>query len=242
MEPTLISESSKHRDRMNELVFELSSSASAFRASLPVGMVEALCDLVRSMNCYYSNLIEGHDTLPIEIEQALAEDYSHNKERKDLQFEAKAHIVTQRWIDEGALTGRAATVSAALETHYRFEGALPPDLLWVTNSRTKQREQVIPGETRTFDVQVWRHVPVSPGAIARFMRRWEIAYGKLNKFDTVLQAAAAHHRLVWIHPFADGNGRVARLVSHAMLWGQTAVAFGLSQEASREARRPTRVI
>ena len=52
MEPMLITESSKHRDRMNELVFELSASASAFRASLPEGMVEALCDLVRSMNCY----------------------------------------------------------------------------------------------------------------------------------------------------------------------------------------------
>ena len=86
MEPMLISESSKHRDRMNELVFELSSSTSALRASLPDGMVEALCDLVRSMNCYYSNLIEGHDTLPIEIEQALAEDFSQDKKRKDLSI------------------------------------------------------------------------------------------------------------------------------------------------------------
>ena len=217
------------------LLFELSSSASAFRASLPEGMVEALGDLVRSMNCYYSNLIEGHDTLPIEIEQALAETYSHNKERKDLQFEAKAHIATQRWIDEGALMGRAATVGAVLETHHRFEGALPPDLLWVANPKTKQREEVIPGETRTFDVQVGRHVPVSPGAIARFMRRWEIAYGKLSKFDTVLQAAAAHHRLVWIHPFAAGNGRVARLISYAMLLealnsgGIWSIARGLSR-------------
>jgi Fic family protein len=235
MEPMLITESSKHRDRMNEMVFELSSSASAFRASLPEGMVEALCDLVRSMNCYYSNLIEGHDTLPIEIEQALAEDYSEDKARKDLQYEAKAHIATQRWIDEGALTGRAATVAAALETHYRFESALPPDLLWVTNPKTKQRERVIPGETRTFDVKVGRHVPVSPGAIARFMRRWEAAYSKLSKFDTVLQAAAAHHRFVWIHPFADGNGRVVRLISYAMLLealnsgGIWSIARGLSR-------------
>lgn len=235
MEPMLISESSKHRDRMNELVFELSSSTSALRASLPDGMVEALCDLVRSMNCYYSNLIEGHDTLPIEIEQALAEDFSQDKKRKDLQYEAKAHIATQRWIDEGALTGRAATVSAALETHFRFESALPPDLLWVTNPKTKQREEVIPGETRTFDVQVGRHIPVSAGAVDRFMGRWEFAYGKLSKFDTVLQAAAAHHRLVWIHPFADGNGRVTRLISYAMLLealnsgGIWSIARGLSR-------------
>ena len=40
---------------------------------------------------------------------------------------------------------------------------------------------------------------------------------KLGKTDTILSAAAAHHRLVWIHPFLDGNGRVARLISHATL-------------------------
>lgn len=235
MEPMLISESSKHRARLNELVFDLTSAASAFRASLPEGMVEALCDLVRSMNCYYSNLIEGHDTLPIEIEQALAEDYSHDKKRKDLQYEAKAHIATQRWIDEGALNGRSGTVSGVSETHYRFESALPPDLLWVTNPKTGQREQVIPGETRTFDVKVGRHLPVSPAAIGRFMRRWEEAYARLGKFEMVLQVASAHHRLVWVHPFADGNGRVARLISYAMLLealnsgGIWSIARGLSR-------------
>jgi Fic family protein len=35
--------------------------------------------------------------------------------------------------------------------------------------------------------------------------------------DSILCAAAAHHRLLWIHPFLDGNGRVARLMSHASL-------------------------
>jgi len=39
----------------------------------------------------------------------------------------------------------------------------------------------------------------------------------LEKTDTVIAIAAAHHRLVWIHPFLDGNGRVARLISHASL-------------------------
>lgn len=236
MEPTLISESSKHRARLNELVFELTGAASSFRASLPEGMVEPLCDLVRSMNCYYSNRIEGHDTLPIEIEQALAEDYSHDKKRRDLQYEAKAHIATQRWIDEGALRGRWGTVAGVSETHCRFESALPADLLWVTNPKTGQREQVIPGETRTFDVRVGRHVPVSPGAIGRFMRRWEEVYSKLGKFDMVLQSAAVHHRLVWIHPFADGNGRVTRLISYAMLLealnsgGIWSIARGLSRK------------
>jgi hypothetical protein len=135
------------------------------------------------MNCYYSNLIEGHDTLPIEIEQALAEDYSNNKQRKELQYEAKAHIATQRWIDEGGLIGRTQTVAAVLETHNRFEGAMPPELLWVINPKTKQQEAVVPGETRKFDVKVAHHISVSPGAVPCFLDRWENVYSRLGKFE-----------------------------------------------------------
>ena len=167
MEPLLISEESKHRPKLNELVFDLIKSATEFRAGLPEGMVEALCDLVRSMNCYYSNKIEGHDTHPIDIERALAEDYSSDKKNRDLQYEARSHIVTQRWIDEGGLKGRSATVAAVLETHRRFEGALPPDLLWVEDTKSGKREPVVPGKFRTSDVRVGMHIPVSPGAIPR---------------------------------------------------------------------------
>ncbi len=217
MEPLLISEGSKHRARLNELVFELVGAATAFKTSLPDGMVGALSDLVRSMNCYYSNLIEGHNTHPVDIERALAEDYSANKQQRDLQLEAKAHIATQRWIDDGGLTGKAATDVAVREIHRRFESALPPDLLWVEDPKSKRKVPVVPGELRTEYAQVGRHIAISPGAVPRFMRRWESAYGKLSKFETVLQSASAHHRLLWIHPFADGNGRVTRLISYAML-------------------------
>ena len=51
----------------------------------------------------------------------------------------------------------------------------------------------------------------------RFLKRFEEVYGKLGKTDTIVASAAAHHRLLWIHPFLDGNGRVARLMSHATL-------------------------
>ncbi|WP_419629425.1 Fic family protein, partial [Thiolapillus sp.] len=47
--------------------------------------------------------------------------------------------------------------------------------------------------------------------------RFERTYSGLGKAETIIAAAAAHHRLLWIHPFLDGNGRVARLMSHSML-------------------------
>jgi Fic family protein len=58
---------------------------------------------------------------------------------------------------------------------------------------------------------------ISPGAVPRFLQRFEEAYGRLSKTDLILGTAAAHHRLVWVHPFVDANGRVTRLMSHAML-------------------------
>ena len=59
------------------------------------------------MNCYYSNLIEGHNTHPVDIERALKNDYSQDQGKRDLQLEAKAHIAVQSWIDTGGLKGRA---------------------------------------------------------------------------------------------------------------------------------------
>ncbi|MBO0614192.1 MAG: hypothetical protein RL122_2157 [Pseudomonadota bacterium] len=92
MEPLRLSESSRHRAALSDLALELAMQAASFRSSLPKVIHAALADLVRSMNCYYSNLIEGHHTHPVDIERALHNDYSLNPEKRNLQLEAKAHI------------------------------------------------------------------------------------------------------------------------------------------------------
>jgi Fic family protein len=217
MEPLLIGESSRKRGEVTDLAVELAAKSAGFRRSLPPGVLAALADLVRSMNCYYSNLIEGHDTHPIDIERALKNDYSKDPRKRDLQLEAKAHIAVQRWIDEGNFRGRAVTADGLREIHRRFCELLPDDLLWVEEPDTHERLRVVPGELRHRDVSVGRHIPVSPGAVPRFLARFEETYLRVGKTDAILAAAAAHHRLLWIHPFLDGNGRVTRLMSHAML-------------------------
>jgi len=217
MEPLLIGESSRHRTGLTDLALELAQKSAGFRRSLPQSLLSSLADLVRAMNCYYSNLIEGHDTHPIDIERALKGDYSNDASKRDLQLEAKAHIAVQRWIDGGALTGRAVAADSIREIHRRFCEHLPEDLLWVEDPAAKEKIKVVPGELRRRDVAVGRHVPISAPAIPRFLERFEQVYGSLGKTDTILSTAAAHHRLAWIHPFLDGNGRVMRLMSHAVL-------------------------
>ena len=217
IEPTRISEGSHHRVHLTELALELAALSAGLRRSVPQGVLVALSNLVRSMNCYYSNLIEGHDTHPIDIERALRNNYSTNSEKRSLQLEARAHITVQQWIDNGGLQSRATSQSGIYEIHRRFCELLPDDLLWIIDLDSKTRLRIVPGQARQRDVRVGRHIPVSPGAVPRMMAHFERAYSELGKAETLLAAAAAHHRLLWIHPFLDGNGRVARLMSYAML-------------------------
>ncbi|MBM2803488.1 MAG: cell filamentation protein Fic [Deltaproteobacteria bacterium] len=120
MEPLLIAEGSRHRGELTDLTVEVAARSAGFRRSLPDGVRTALADLVRAMNCYYSNLIEGHDTHPVDIERALKNDYSNDPHKRDLQLEAKAHITVQQWIDTGGLAGRPVSQAGIREVHYRF--------------------------------------------------------------------------------------------------------------------------
>src|ERR1043166_6073037 len=137
MEPLLIGETSRHRPALVDLALELAQKSAGFRRSLPESLLSSLADLVRSMNCYYSNLIEGHDTHPVDIERALKDDYSRDPRKRDLQLEAKAHVAVQQWIDGGGIKGRATSVESILEIHRRFCSALPAAMLWVENPDTK---------------------------------------------------------------------------------------------------------
>ena len=203
---------------------------------------ESIGDLVRSMNCYYSNLIEGHDTHPRDIDRALANDFSSEPKKRDLQQEAVAHIHVQRLIDEGRDPDAwPASAAYASWLHAEFCSHLPPEMLFVTDNKTGERLEIIPGDWRKREVRVGRHVPPPHEDLPRYMARFDTAYGSppLSKMRQIQTVGAVHHRLLWIHPFLDGNGRVARLMSHALfkrlgigtsLWS---VARGLARDEQR---------
>lgn len=235
-EPLMISEGAKQRAGLNDLALTLAEKSAAFRSSLPEPVAYALANLVRAMNCYYSNLIEGHNTHPIDIERALEGDYSADPKKRDLQLEAKAHITVQKWIDDGGLSAAPTSAAALLEIHKRFCELLPEDLLVVEDPETGEQVKVIPGVLREGYVKVGRHVSVSPGAVPRFLERLDKAYEGAGRTTQILAAACAHHRFLWVHPFVDGNGRVARLMSYAMLHqsldtrGLWSIARGLARQ------------
>lgn len=217
MEPLTISATSVHYSALIDLAFELVAKSAGLRRSLPSAIQASLATTIRSMNCYYSNLIEGHNTHPIDIERALQGHYSTNIKKRHLQQEAKAHIAVQEWIDHGGIQDNLFSSATISEIHQRFCSLLPDDLLWMKDPESHHSMKVIPGQWRQSDVKVGHHIGISPGAVPRFLARFSSFYTRLGKSETILALAASHHRLLWIHPFLDGNGRVARLMSHAIM-------------------------
>lgn len=218
MEPMLPPEGERN---LEDLAIDLATKAAELAGQLPKPVKLGMGDLVRSMNCYYSNLIEGHDTHPRDIERALTHsDYSADPEKRNLQLEAVAHIEVQRLIDHrDDLPAEPTSTEYITWLHREFCRRLPDELLWVDNPDSSERLLVIPGELRKGWVQVGRHIPPSADALPRFLKRFCEAYEmqKLSRLRRIIAIGSAHHRLLWIHPFYDGNGRVARLMSHASL-------------------------
>jgi Fic family protein len=215
-----------------ELTCEIHRKAGALSAQIPSRVVRTrAASLVREMNSYYSNLIEGHKTLPRDIEKALRKDFSENAERRANQHLNKAHIEVEelmlaRLKGEPALSIHSTDFICWL--HGEFYRRLPQELHWSTD-RSGRSYKIEPGVLRSFEVDVGRHQPPSSQSLPKFMRRLEQAYGgnEILATSQLVAIAAAHHRLAWIHPFGDGNGRVTRLYSHAWLVKAGVDSFGL---------------
>lgn len=204
---------------LEDLAVDLVAKANRLASFIRPPVYEAIGDLVRSMNCYYSNLIEGHNTHPRDIERALAEDFSEEKGKRALQLEAKAHIELQKKIDEDDIQYDVMDPEFIIWLHKEFFSKLPDEPRWIKNPDTGEQVEIIPGEFRQGGVKIGRHIPPSAKALPRFMKRFQEAYdiSRLSKVRRLIAAGASHHRLLWIHPFYDGNGRVARLFSHTFL-------------------------
>jgi Fic family protein len=221
-------------DRVADLVADVVAKAARLEARLAPATAAGLADLLRLTNCYYSNLIEGHVTRPRDIERALAEDMDKDRRLRDLQREAAAHVRVQQSIDTRFTKGELdepASIGVITWLHREFYRDAE-DAMVLIKRPGGGSYRMKPGVFRTRPDQdnlVGRHQPPSSVVVASFMDYFErrFALGSLGSAGRLLAIPIAHHRLNYIHPFPDGNGRTSRLMSHAMALRANIGAHGL---------------
>lgn len=238
MEPLLPAGASDLEDLAREVV----ARSAALGGLLHPVTRGTVAELLRLVNSYYSNRIEGHSTHPVDIERAMREDYSRDPAKRDLQLESLAHIHCQRELEArlDAEPGLNAAGGDFLQwLHRTFYERLPDRLREVRDEDTGEVVTVVPGELRGRQVRVGRHVGPKAEALGAFLERFASFYrtGAFHGVTPLIAAAAAHHRLMWIHPFLDGNGRVARLYTDACFRQLPLRGYGLWNVSRGLARR-----
>ena len=208
-----------------EKASDLIREAASLGASAAPGAAVQLRELLRSMNSYYTNRIEGEHTRPSDIERALLKDFSKESDVARRQRLAVSHIQTeiacerliQAKLDSGETVIPWLYSTQALEwLHLQLFGGLTPEDLTLADGSL-----LTPGQVRTRGVAVGIHEAPNAEALPSFLSRWEEVYGHSRRGEaSIVALAAAHHRLAWVHPFLDGNGRVARLHTHLALHAQ----------------------
>ena len=132
-------------------------------------------------------------------------------------------MIVQRRIDARHRAGtlpRPTSTEFLSSVHREFYEEMPPEFRFVVQAEG-QAEEIIPGRFRSIgdgEVSVGRHQPPSSSRVTAFMDYFDkrFAAAEASPSARIIAIASAHHRLNYIHPFPDGNGRVSRLMSHAM--------------------------
>ncbi len=208
-----------------EQAHDLIRSADQLSGKCQPGALDGLRTLLRAMNSYYTNRIEGQHTLPVEIEQALRNDYSADADKARRQRLAVAHMAAEQALEQRW---------SQWEPRQIWSAAMVCDIHQDLFARLSEQDRTLaegdalqPGVLRDREVSVGRHAAPQAQALPAFLERWGSFYAQVRRGEMqVMAVAASHQRLAWIHPFRDGNGRVARLHTHLAL-GHMGLTNGL---------------
>ncbi|MBT9495036.1 MAG: Fic family protein [Paucibacter sp.] len=236
--PLLFSQTVETLAKVDELVGRTRGvviAAHQLQGATHVATRDLLRELVRSMNSYYSNRIEGQGTHPLNIDRALKADFSAQPGVAQRQRIALAHIDAERALEQD-LKGLVASEEVTLTSDFLAKAHRALYSRLSEGDRTTEDGHVVtPGEWRTDDVAVARHQPPTAASVPAFLAKMNQVYGRKAGLDQVLlRIACAHHRTAWVHPFRDGNGRAVRLQTHGALYSLTDGLWSVNRGLARQ--------
>lgn len=218
------------------LAEQLPFQAGKLAGMLPTETAACVGGLLRVTSSFYSNLIEGQFTEPLSLAPRAP-----RRSRKELTALAQAHIRVQRLMErfisrhESMPWSDLFAPEFVARLHHRLFKEASEEERRLTNGSL-----LIPGQLRDaaeMDVLVGQHAAPAWSAVTPMLARMQQVYGTPQDARTRLLATLAyHHRLAWVHPFADGNGRVVRLLTHLQLHklGLSSPLWSLSRGLARK--------
>lgn len=149
--------------------------------------------------------IEGNRTTISEYIERKIE----NEERSSERFSEIANVeAAMDFIEESISEGTELTHHFIKQLHHLVVGDLTDE-----GDRT-------PGAYRTWNVEISQssHTPPDHIQVQSYMDEFLAFINQTgpDKYD-LLKTAIAHHRFTWVHPFGNGNGRVVRLLTYALM-------------------------
>ena len=211
----------KRLGELKDMAQEVIIASSALEGQVASSTARGLGDCLRYLNSYYSNLIEGHKTSILEIEAALNKKFSADEQKRYAQELCAAHVLAEKDLMDEVLSKSPENICALSfvgRIHGKFYENLPKKHQFTHNQEGFTDYPVNPGELRDINVSLDDgksiHGP-DVNTLPDKFREFESLFAPENFHgdERIIAAAASHHRLSWLHPFRDGNGRVARLFS-----------------------------
>jgi Fic family protein len=218
--------------RLLSMAEELCIQSAMLTGSHAPHVLHEIKELLRKVNSYYSNQIESEGTHPIDIDRATRQEFSNDSREKRLQQLSLVHIQVQRHIENDLVHAQSPCSRGFILDVHRALYAHPDmvSFLEIADKDGQKTITMVPGQLRKDHVRVGQHIAPSPDDLPHFLDQYEHLYAlsdRATKAHQVISALSSHHRLMWIHPFLDGNGRTARLVLDGVFYHMGLEGYGL---------------
>ncbi|WP_246500186.1 Fic family protein [Pseudomonas cyclaminis] len=216
----------------------LSFRAGKLTGLLPESTATRIGGLMRITNSYYSNLIEGQYTEPATLSARVP-----RRESKALRELAESHIGVQELLERAVRRTKSTEVPWSVfyapqflsSIHRRLFAGASDEELGLSDGR-----MLVPGQLRDTtqrNVLVGDHAAPAWESVTPMLTRLQQVYGgQPDLTSRILSSLAYHHRLAFVHPFEDGNGRVVRMITHLQLMrlGLASPFWSLSRGLARK--------
>ena len=195
------------------------------RGSTPTHVFFQLKTIFHMLESLGSARIEGnHTTLADYVESKLeGTQQAHSDQLREMENIEAA----MSYIEESIQPGVGLTEHFVRELHA------------ITVKELEREGDATPGAYRQTQVKIAQseHLPPEFIQVPQYMQELVafINENHLPKYD-LIKVALAHHRFGWIHPFGNGNGRVVRLLTYALL-----IKYGFNVKTGGRVLNPTAV-